>query len=189
MPQFLQCEQVLLHDWVETWQDSADSTTTHFHSIHYFTLYVCFVNKQWTLCKTSIWNISSHGSSSASDHDSKQLTGTPTTVPAEREWEHSAKQPHTCTNSLCHTWRIMAPIKAPSFIKYVLILIKADIVTFYTAIYCGTFAISIHHATLAQTVIEIVKMAVTPLIHYRASDSCPTSCSWNWENHCWQNLG
>lgn len=39
------------------------------------------------------------GSSCASDHESEQLIGTPTTVPAGWESEHNTEQPHTYTHT------------------------------------------------------------------------------------------
>lgn len=44
----------------------------------YLALCVCFVNETWTVSKTSICNVTSHGCCSACQDESKPLFGTPT---------------------------------------------------------------------------------------------------------------
>lgn len=91
-------------------------------SVHEITSYFapCFVHKPCTVSKTSTWNVSGHGSRSASHRESKQLFSTPSTAPGRsksgtwnrthththvpiscRGWKQSATELHTSTEPTC----------------------------------------------------------------------------------------
>lgn len=59
----------------------------------------CLDHKPWTLSKTGMSNISSHGSRSASYRESKQLFSTPSTVPGQSKsgtWNRTHTHTRTC---------------------------------------------------------------------------------------------
>lgn len=84
----------------------------------YFGLCIWFDSKLWTVDRASNWNVSRHGSSSASCHESKQLFGTTTPGGSDSRALTSHTRTHPPTQPLGSTWRNTAYILTPSFIKY-----------------------------------------------------------------------